>query len=86
MRTLVADLNGCDPEPEVTILPDLVDDGTTVERWVYPGCPSGGSVEFFAIQGGEHTWPGSPIDQGFLRLVSQDIVAGEILVEFLAGH
>jgi polyhydroxybutyrate depolymerase len=81
-----AELNGCDTDPAVTELPDLADDGTTVERWVYPGCPSGGSVEFFAIDGGEHTWPGSPVDQGFLGVVSRDIVASEILVEFLANH
>jgi polyhydroxybutyrate depolymerase len=84
--SVVPDLNGCDPEPQVTALPELVDDGNTVERWVYPGCPSGGSVELFAIEGGEHPWLGSPIDQGFLGVVSQDIVASEILVEFLAGH
>ena len=77
-----AEKNGCEPIPSISILPDISDDGTTVERWKYESCPSSGPLEFYAIQGGDHTWPGSPFDQGFLGRVSLDIVASEILTEF----
>jgi polyhydroxybutyrate depolymerase len=79
-----AEKNGCDPEPTVEAVPDIADDGTTVQRWVYGGCPSSSPLEFFAVQEGDHTWPGSPYDQGFLGRVSYDIVASSLIVGFLA--
>jgi polyhydroxybutyrate depolymerase len=81
-----AEKNGCEAQPVITELPDGEDDGTTVQQWVYPGCASGGPLEFYAIQGGDHTWPGSPYDQGFLGRVSFDIVASPIIVTFLASQ
>jgi polyhydroxybutyrate depolymerase len=79
-----AEKNGCDPEPTVEALPDIADDGTSVQRWVYRECPSSSPLEFFAVQEGDHTWPGSPYDQGFLGRVSFDIVASSLIVGFLA--
>ncbi|MDZ4709957.1 MAG: PHB depolymerase family esterase [Saprospiraceae bacterium] len=49
--------NQVDSIPVIQKLPDIhADDSSTVEYYVYPG-PS--TVEFFKINGGDHTWPGS---------------------------
>ena len=50
--------NGANPEPEITVLPDLdPNDGTTttVERYTNPG---GAEVLHYRVEGGGHTWPG----------------------------
>lgn len=78
-----AEKNGCDTDPSKTALPDTSDDGTTVQRWVYGSCPPNGPLEFYAVEGGDHTWPGSSFDQGFLGRVSFDIVASEMITGFL---
>ncbi len=45
--------NGCDPDPTTTARSPVV------EERVYPNCAPGGAVEFFVVDGGGHTWPGS---------------------------
>ncbi|MCA9737960.1 MAG: PHB depolymerase family esterase [Gemmatimonadota bacterium] len=79
-----ADLNDCGLAHDVTTLPDLVDDATTVERWSWPGCPADGQVVFHHIVGGGHTWPGSPLNLGAeLGAKSRDIDASRIMLDFL---
>lgn len=78
--------NGCAPEPARTELPDREPDGTTASRMAWAGC-GGGDLVFYEIDGGGHTWPGSPVDfADFLGPESRDIVASEEIVEFLLSH
>lgn len=80
-----AEQHGCPVEPEVSSVADAADDGTTVERWRYAPCSTGAHVEFYAIYGGGHTWPGSPVmfpEDPYGR-TTRDISAGEVAVEFL---
>jgi len=52
--------NECNPEPIVTELPDTdPDDGCTATHYLYEGGLLGSTVEFYKINDGEHTWPGS---------------------------
>ena len=52
--------NGCGETPSVNPVPDVdMTDGCTAERWVYVGGDEGSTVEFYKIDGGGHTWPGS---------------------------
>ncbi|MGB1102538.1 MAG: T9SS type A sorting domain-containing protein [Crocinitomicaceae bacterium] len=52
--------NECDTEPIVTEVPDTdPDDGCTATHYLYDNGLMGSTVEFYKINGGEHTWPGS---------------------------
>lgn len=52
--------NECNPTPTNTPVPDTdTDDGCTATHYVYNDGLLGSTVEFFKIDGGEHTWPGS---------------------------
>ena len=47
---------GCSDQRDVVrIEPD-------VEHWTYRDCPAGMGVEFYSIEHGDHTWPGTAID------------------------
>jgi len=52
--------NACNPIPITTAVPDIdATDGCTATHYVYTDGLLGSTVEFFKIEGGEHTWPGS---------------------------
>lgn len=82
-----AEQNGCEGGPTIEPLPDVEDDGTTVERWSHAGCDAGADVVLFGIRGGGHTWPGAATSQNpALGRVSNDIVASREIVEFFEAH
>ena len=81
-----AALNGCTSGPDEAILPDVdSDDGTTVVRYDYSGCPEHADVTFFAVLGGGHNWPGIQAWSG-RGLNTQDIKASEEIVRFFSEH
>lgn len=81
------DRNGCAPVAMVRRLPDLTNDGTTVHTETYSGCRDGVAIVYYAIEGGGHTWPGSPgVFQGFLGVKSLDIEASEEIADFFLSH
>lgn len=47
---------GCDPVPEMFPVPDVRDDGRTIEHYVYNDCERGDEVHFYKIIGGTHQW------------------------------
>lgn len=52
--------NECDADPVVTEVPDSDDtDGCTVTHYLYENGLLGSTVEFYKVNDGEHTWPGS---------------------------
>ncbi len=82
------EINGCNPTPGVTGLPDKVDDGTSVTRFTYQHCLQGAEVQLFQIQGGGHTWPGST---GFkleriLGRTSQELDGTRLIWSFLQPY
>jgi len=79
-----ARLDGCGPEPTVTPLPDLEEDGTVVWRYDFPACQDGSEVVFFGVEGGSHSWPGGPRSEGSGQ--THDIQASEELVDFFSRH
>jgi polyhydroxybutyrate depolymerase len=62
--------------------------GTTVERRHWTGCAPGAAVELYVIEGGGHTWPGSPIDVSSrgLGATTHDVDATETIWAFFAAH
>jgi polyhydroxybutyrate depolymerase len=73
---------GCDAEPRTERL------GTTVEARRFAGCDPGAAVEFYVIEGGGHTWPGSPFDVSGrgLGTTTKDVNATETIWSFFASH
>lgn len=73
-----AQADGCTQSRVTTTLPDLApSDGTRVTLTRYVACPTTADVRLYTIEGGGHTWPGSP-DAAFtfeLGRTSQDIDA-----------
>ena len=53
-----ASLDGCSSTPALSNLPDTVNDGTHIQRYVYQPCQNKAEVIFYNVQGGGHTWPG----------------------------
>jgi polyhydroxybutyrate depolymerase len=80
-------LDGCGATPTVTMEPDTAEDGTRVRREHYTGCSGAAEVIFYVVEGGGHTWPGSPLEfSPELGAHSRDIVAQEIIVDFFLRH
>jgi polyhydroxybutyrate depolymerase len=83
----LAALDGCGAAPTVAFEPDTADDGTRVRREHYTGCSGAAEVIFYVVEGGGHTWPGSPLQfSPELGAHSRDIVAQEIIVDFFLRH
>jgi polyhydroxybutyrate depolymerase len=82
-----ADRDGCDGGPQVTALPDAEDDGTTVIRELHADCDGDAAVVYYAIEGGGHTWPGSPVPSGAaVGRTSRDVSASALAVDFFLAH
>lgn len=77
-----AEANGCDPEPTVSEI------SAVVERRVFDSCGLDASVEFYVIEGGGHTWPGSIVmafidSLGFTTL---DVSATQLAFDWFDEH
>lgn len=79
-----ADLNGCPGAAPAEPLPDVADDGTRVVLTRRTGCDRGVEVRFWEVEGGGHTWPGSPVRlAGFLGPTSHDLDASDAILRYL---
>ena len=76
-----ADSTGCTSSTDTSITPE-------VTLTSYTGCRDGAPLGFYTIEGGGHTWPGSPISAAIesLGFTNTDISATEIAWEFFSQH
>jgi len=72
--------SGCAPGKRVVPI------GGDVQHWIYDGCRSGLGVEFYSIEHGGHTWPGSPIDVARLGPTTHTIDATKIALDWFDAH
>jgi polyhydroxybutyrate depolymerase len=59
-----------------------------VERQVW-SCPEGADVEFYIVDGGGHTWPGTPLPEPLATILgytTTDIDATAIAWEWFKSH
>jgi polyhydroxybutyrate depolymerase len=77
--------NNCPDTPEVTALPDIVQEGSTVDRIVYAPCTSDSEVHLLRVNNGGHTWPGALANSG-LGNTNQDILASVEIWQFFVRH
>ncbi len=70
--------NGCQPDPTDTKVTD-----TVIHRvW---SCPAGADVEFYIVEGGGHSWPGSEFSKSIGKIVGPttfDINATDLIWQF----
>jgi polyhydroxybutyrate depolymerase len=61
-----AQLNGCNTQTDAVIQTDIADtdqeDSSAVKQISMTDCDDGTQVQFYAVVGGGHTWPGHPFD------------------------
>lgn len=77
--------NNCSTDSLVSELPNLVaGDSCTVTSITYQNCVPGAEVQYYRINDGGHTWPGSVPNPGWewLGPTSQDIDANSIIWNF----
>jgi len=57
-----------------------------VDRRTWAGCDGTGSVVFYVIDGGGHTWPGSAFPIPFLGMTTEQISASDTIWAFFEAH
>jgi polyhydroxybutyrate depolymerase len=81
--------DGCTGQPQESPLPDTdPNDGTRVSMVKYPACRDSAEVVQYKVQGGGHTWPGSPVKPAskVSGLTSKDIRATDTVWAFFQKH
>ncbi len=79
--------DGCSGNGSSRNLPDATSDGTTVSVSTFSDCSGSTQLEFFEIDGGGHSWPGS--GEKARRMAgtqSQDVSATEEMLIFFQGY
>jgi len=77
-----ARLDGCRPQPAV----DAPAPGITRRAW--SGCRAGSSVLLYTVDGGGHTWPGSPVvlSAAAFGPTTEAISATHLMLGFFGTH
>jgi polyhydroxybutyrate depolymerase len=81
-----AKINGCPETPAVAEIPDIADDGTTVERKTWGPGTDGSEVVLYVVVGGGHTWPGRERPVRLLGKATRDISANDLIWDFFQKH
>ncbi len=74
---------GCDPIPTINI-----SESGKINQTTYTNGINGTEVTLYTTVGGEHWWPGNPLQQGPSRMIDtiQEISATDIIWEFFVTH
>ncbi len=78
--------DGCPPEPIVTQLPPVRDDGTQIVRYHYGPGREGSEVELYIIHGGGHTWPGRKGNTFLFGKSTENLIANDVIWDFFLRH
>jgi polyhydroxybutyrate depolymerase len=76
--------NQCDASPVFEALPNAnTSDNCTAEHYIYANGLANSSVEFYKIIGGDHSWPGAPIN---INTTNQDFNASAEIWRFFSQY
>lgn len=76
--------NHCSSSAVITEVPDnSTNDGCTAEHYLYPGGDAGSSVELYKIIGGDHSWPGAPVN---INVTNMDFSASKEIWRFFRKY
>ncbi|MBW6490935.1 MAG: T9SS type A sorting domain-containing protein [Lentimicrobium sp.] len=82
MLALWNTFNDCPETPVIENLPDLVAEGSTVQRYTWAPCSLASEVVLLKIINGGHTWPGSDGVTG-IGITNRDIIASSEIWNFV---
>ncbi len=74
--------NECPATPVIVNLPDIVAEGSTVQRYSWAPCTDSAEVILLKVINGGHTWPGSVGTTG-IGITNRDIVASSEIWNFV---
>ncbi|MHC1774387.1 MAG: T9SS type A sorting domain-containing protein [Lentimicrobium sp.] len=74
--------NDCPAAPVIENLPDLVSEGSTVQRYTWAPCTDSAEVMLLKVINGGHTWPGSVGTTG-IGITNRDIIASSEIWNFV---
>ncbi|HOP14157.1 PHB depolymerase family esterase [Lentimicrobium sp.] len=77
--------NDCPAQPTIENLPDIVAEGSTVQRYTWAPCNDDSKVVLLKIINGGHTWPGSVGVTG-IGITNRDINAGSEIWNFVKHY
>lgn len=79
---------GCSNQSEISRIPDMFDDGVTVDRIEYPECSENTTVVLYRFNGGGHTWPGGRqyLPVRIIGKVSKEITAAEEMWKYFSAY
>jgi polyhydroxybutyrate depolymerase len=77
-------INACNAAPNVSDLPDIANDGTTIKQRIYGGGRNGSEVVSYVVLNGGHTWPQGfqYLNEAIIGKTSQDMNATEAIWNF----
>jgi polyhydroxybutyrate depolymerase len=81
--------NGCKSKAVISDLPDIdPKDGTRIQLRIFNGGKNNTEVQFYAIEGGGHTWPGGYqyLGEWIIGKTSRDMDACGVIWEFFKRH
>lgn len=80
------DRNNCDTVPVINEVPDInISDNATATRYLYSGGINEHTIELFKVNGGGHSWPGSPVP-GSSETVCLDFDARKEIWRFFSQY
>jgi len=77
--------DGCPADPVIVNLPDIVAEGSTVQRLTWSPCLQGVQIQHLKVINGGHTWPGSVGTTGFGN-TNRDINASSEIWNFVKQY
>jgi polyhydroxybutyrate depolymerase len=80
--------DGCNMQPNISDLPELNHDGTTVTKTVYSGGKNNTEVISYLVGNGGHTWPGGSqyLPAMLIGKTTHELIASEVIWEFFKRH
>ncbi len=84
--------NGCNEKPRVSDLPlSGTKSGLSVKKTVYANCCDGADIEFYAVEGGGHTWPRDSLLAQYLPVAvigkaCRDMDSTQLIWDFFTRH
>ncbi|MDR3418034.1 MAG: PHB depolymerase family esterase [Nevskia sp.] len=81
-----AALDDCTAPPQTTTPAPAVNDGTSIRLDAYTGCAGGSGMNFYTVNGGGHTWPGTLSYSPVLGVDSRNLNATAAFWQFFQSH
>jgi len=81
-------LDGCNPKPVITNIPDAAHDGTSIIKEEYSNPANGLKVIGYTINNGGHTWPGGwqYAPQFIIGKTTKNLNACRVMWDFFKGY